>query len=53
MGAVAILVSLVYWLGLRFFPVISIWVSLVTIMVMFCLIAFIFFYNGGALTVSD
>ncbi len=53
MGAVAILVAIAYWLGLRFFPVVSIWFSLVTIMVMFCLIAFVFLYNGGALTVSD
>ena len=53
MGVVAILISIVYWLGLRYLPVVSIWISLITTMVMFCLIAFVFLYNGGALTVSD
>jgi hypothetical protein len=52
MGGVAILTSIAYWLGLRFFPVFSIWLSLATIMIMFCLIAFVFLYNGGALTVN-
>lgn len=53
MGIVAIAISIAYWLGLRYFPVVSIWISLIMTMVMFCLIAFVFLYNGGALTVSD
>lgn len=53
MGIVAITISIAYWLGLRYFPVVSIWISLIMTMVMFCLIAFVFLYNGGALTVSD
>jgi len=53
MGVIAIVISIAYWIGLRYLPVISIWVSLIMTIVMFCLIAFVFLYNGGALTVSD
>lgn len=53
MGVVAILISIIYWIGLRFFPVISIWISLIMTIILFCLIAIVFFYNGGVLTVSD
>lgn len=53
MGIVAIVIAICYWIGLRFLPVISIWVSLIMTIIIFCLIAFVFLYNGGALTVSD
>jgi hypothetical protein len=53
MGVVAVFIAICYWIGLRFLPVISIWVSLIMTIIIFCLIAFVFLYNGGALTVSD
>lgn len=53
MGGIAIVISIVYWIGLRLMPVVSIWVSLIMTIVLFCLIAFVFLYNGGALTGTD
>lgn len=53
MGGVAIFASICYWIGLKFLPVISIWVSLVLTIILFFVIAMVFLYNGGALTVHD
>lgn len=53
MGGIAIVISIIYWIGLRFLPVVSIWISLIMTIVLFCLIAFVFLYNGGALTATD
>jgi hypothetical protein len=53
MGAVAILFSILNWLGLRFIPVIMIWANLLITIALFIVISFVFLYNGGALTVTD
>lgn len=53
MGAVAVGIAILYWIGLRLLPVVSIWVSLIMTIVLFCLIAFVFLYNGGALAPND
>jgi hypothetical protein len=53
MGAVAILFSILNWLGLRFIPVIMIWANLLITIALFIVISLVFLYNGGALTVTD
>jgi hypothetical protein len=53
MATVAIFFSAINWLGLRFLPVITIWANLIITIALFITIAFVFLYNGGALTVTD
>ena len=50
MGALAIALSLLYVIGLAYFPKFLIYGSMVLTFSFLLLIAFVFLYNGGSLT---
>jgi hypothetical protein len=53
MAAVAIVSSIVNWIGMKFFPAFTIWVSLILTVLLFLFIGLVFLYNGRALGITD
>ena len=50
MGALSIGLSLLYFIGLAYFPKFVIYGSMILTIVFLLLSAFVFLYNGGSLT---
>lgn len=53
MGSIAILSSVIFWFGFKFFTGKVIWLSMFLSICLFLAIGVVFLYNGGALTVTN